>query len=286
MALELPEKTAIRRSSSSKLVNVPSAERVAHLRRLSNFLPATVRTPRSYRRTGSRAAGVPTTNVSNARARKKKSQSLDSRTGNPIWADDESDEDDNDTRNADCLGGRPQSKRSKFQQGGQPTRRDSDSRSESANNSVASSSHLRNVSSIPEVDDDPHPDPLNKDELSMNFDDAKDIDNTCCAIHQYIHNWCLDLFTDMEYDVDRERVHVHWFTNQFYPPIYEEAFVRQTSQHGLEKSIGLLLFVWAVGGAYTLSSANKLGFKEDHEADKYLFYFMVRLIGWLTCKSW
>ena len=176
MALELPEKTAIRRSSSSKLVNVPSAERVAHLRRLSNFLPATVRTPRSYRRTGSRAAGVPTTNVSNARARKKKSQSLDSRTGNPIWADDESDEDDNDTRNADCLGGRPQSKRSKFQQGGQPTRRDSDSRSESANNSVASSSHLRKVSSIPEVDDDPHPDPLNKDELSMNFDDAKDIE--------------------------------------------------------------------------------------------------------------
>ena len=79
----------------------------------------------------------------------------------------------------------------------------------------------------------------------MNFDDAKDIDNTCCAIHQYIHNWCLDLFTDMEYDVDRERVHVHWFTNQFYPPIYEEAFVRQTSQHGLEKSIGLLLFVSA-----------------------------------------
>ena len=90
----------------------------------------------------------------------------------------------------------------------------------------------------------------------------------------------------MEYGVDRERVHVRWFTNQFYPPIYEEAFVRQTSQHGLEKSIGLLLFVWVVGGAYTLSSANKLGFKEDHEADKYLFYFMVRLIGWLTCKSW
>ena len=280
VALELPEETANRRSSSSKLGNVPSAERVAHLRRLSNFLPAPVRTPRTYRRTGLRAAGAPTANVSNARARKKKSQSLDSRTGNPIWADDESDE-DNDTRNADCLG-RPQSKR--------PTRQDSkqsvDSRSESAdNNSVTSSPHLRKVSSIPEVNDDPHPEALNEDELNMNFDDAKDINNSCCTIHQYIHNWCLDLFTDMEYDVDRERVHVHWFTNQFYPPIYEEAFVRQTSQHGLEKSIGLLIFVWAVGGAYTLSSANKLGSKEDHEADKYLFYFMVRLIGWLTCKS-
>lgn len=275
---------------NSQHIFEPSEERIQHLRRLSSFLPAPIKTPRSNRRAsrGGKQSSLPYYNRSRSSAQRasKMKQSIDSRNGATIWSDNDEYENQTEMRNADCFGRVKKSKNHRHQKSlsinSGVVRKNSLSPKSEGNLNWVSSVEEQNVQNNIHEDDSRG---MNHEyeATNINLRHSCCLNFCCCALAHDAYDCFLDQFTSVHYDVDRQSVSVHWFTNKFHPHIYEEAFVRTTSNHGWKKSFGLLIFVWGVGGIYTLSSASKLGFKEHHEATNYLVYFMVRFIAWLFC---
>ena len=257
-----------------------------HLRRLSSFMPVKSHVHSSSKMT--------------TQSPRRQNQNARLQNTHSIWSNDDDDEefDEDILRNPDCFGRRRVTNNTHNARNSRARFVSMDSRV--ADRHRSNSNQNRNVvvasrvSSVAEIDADHQEgkvDATKKDQRQEQNVQMTKVDlsqsscwyTRCCRISVRCFQWCDTLFRDVEIEVDRRRVRVHWCTNRFDPYIYEESFVRGTIKHGWEKSLGLLVFVTIVSGAYTLSSANKLGSKEDHEAAQYLTYFFVRAGAWLLC---
>ena len=251
-------KARFKRSSSIQ-ESEPSDSTKRHLRRLSSFMPV-----------------------------KSHVQKRLSSIGN-IWDDDDDDDDDdeeNQLRNADCFG-RRRVTRQRFRS---MDSRDQRPNSEASNNTTVSGKNsgvsLEPVASIAELNGQMNEDMEMDMEMEMtniNLSQSCCWRLKCCRLFARCVQSCDNLFRDVEVEVDRRHVRIHWCTNQFSPYIYEEAFVRGTTIHGWEKSFGLLMFTWIVGGGYSLSSGRKIFDKQAHESQDYVIYFLIRAGAWVFC---